>query len=221
MVTSYRPVACAGPVAQAWRRAVARASVRALACIAGLVAHAPASARDYAARDVGDWTVAASKDGKGCFLTRDYDRTGGTSLFLGLDVDGTNRLSVLNANWSIRPEDRLKLNFRLSNSSYPAHFAIGIVSEGKQGFVTSFGAKFPSYFAASKTLDISRGDVPVERLSLDGGDAALPQLLKCVDDQRAKPPMAGKAGAPGDAGDMPDHIPKDPFAPSPHRKSEK
>jgi hypothetical protein len=189
--------------------------VFALVCAAGLFASDPVSARDYASRTVGDWTVVASKDGKGCFLTRDYEGNGETTLLLGLDIDGTNRLSVLNANWSIKARDQLKLNFRLSNSSYPAHFAVGILSEGKQGFVTSFGEKFPSYFAASKALNISRGDVPVERLSLDGGDAAVAELKKCVDDQQAKPAAAagGKARS--------DDIPSDPFAPAPARGSKK
>jgi hypothetical protein len=186
-----------------------------LVCATSLSASNHASARDYAGRDVGGWTVTASKDGKGCFLTREYERNGGTTLLLGLDIDGTNRLSVLNANWSIKPKDRLKLNFRLSNSSYPAHFAVGMVSEGKQGFVTSFGAKFPSYFATSKDLRISRGDVPVERVSLDGGDTAVAELRNCVDDQRAKPAaaMRGKAHS--------DDIPMDPFAPAPARESKK
>jgi len=187
----------------------------AFVCATGLSASDHASARDYASRDVGGWTVAASKDGKGCFLTREYERNGGTTLLLGLDIDGTNRLSVLNANWSIKPKDQLKLNFRLSNSSYPAHFAVGMVSEGKQGFVTSFGAKFPSYFAASKALHISRGDVPVERLSLDGGDAAVAELRNCVGGQRAKP------GVAGDEKERIDHIPRDPFVPALERKSER
>jgi len=182
-------------------------------CAAMLSASDPLSARDYGSHDVGGWTVTASKDGKGCFLTRDYDRTGETTLLLGLDIDGTNRLSILNANWSIKADDRLKLNFRLSNSSYPAHFAIGIISDGKQGFVTSFGAKFPTYFAASGTLDITRGDVPVERLSLEGAGAAVAELRHCVDDQRARPAGGGKAQS--------DDIPRDPFAPVPARNSKK
>jgi hypothetical protein len=183
-------------------------------CATALCANGAAS-RDYASRDVGDWTVTASKDGKGCFLTRDYDRTGETTLLFGLDIDDTNRLSVLNANWSIKPKDQLKLNFRLSNSSYPAHFAVGIASEGKQGFVTSFGTKFPSYFAGSKMLYIFRGDVPVERLNLDGADAAVAELRKCVDDQRATPAAATDRRAHSD------DIPNDPFAPTPKRESKK
>jgi hypothetical protein len=196
-------------------RAAARPITLALACATGLFASGAASARDYGSREVGDWTVTASKDGQGCFLTRDYDRNGGTTLLLGLDIDGANRLSVLNANWSIKPRDRLKLNFRLSNSSYPAHFAVGIASDGQQGFVTSFGAKFPSYFAASKTLAISRGDVPVARLDLDGADPAVAELRRCVDGQRLAPTAApsGKAHS--------DDIPSDPFAPTPPRKSKK
>ncbi len=173
------------------------------------------AAREYPLRNVGDWTVAASKDGKGCFLTREYESNGGTTLLFGVDTDGTNRLSLLNPNWSIKLEDKLKLNFRLSNSSYPAHFAVGIASDGKQGFVTSFGAKFPSLFATSKTLDVSRGDVPVERLDLGDAKAAIRKLGKCVDEQRDSPADTGTAKARSD------DIPKDPFAPTPKAKSKR
>ncbi len=83
----------------------------ALICAAGLFASDDASARDYASRNVGSWTVVASNDGKGCFLTRDYDRNGGTTLLLGLDTDGANRLSVLNANWSIKPQGSVEVEF--------------------------------------------------------------------------------------------------------------
>ncbi len=215
MMTPRRSIECADPIARARLRVGARQMFLTLVCAASLAAGGHAAARDYASRDVGDWTVTASKDGKDCFLTREYERNGGTTLLLGLDIDGTNRLSVLNANWSIKPKDQLKLNFRLSNSSYPAHFAVGIASEGKQGFVTSFGAKFPSYFAASKSLHISRGDVPVERLSLDGGDAAVTELRNCVDNRREEPAAsAGKKARPGD-------IPRDPFAPARARESKK
>lgn len=215
MVTPQRPIECANPIVRARLQATVRPVFFALVCAASLFASDHASARDYASRDVGGWAVATSKDGKGCFLTRVYERNGGTTLFLGLDIDGTNRLSVLNANWSIKSKDRLRLNFRLSNSSYPAHFAVGLVSEGKQGFVTSFGAKFPSYFAASKTLHISRGDVPVERLSLDGGEAAVAVLRNCVEAQREEP--AATVGQKMHS----DNIPKDPFAPAPARESKK
>ncbi|MBW8745829.1 MAG: hypothetical protein JF628_16110 [Sphingomonas sp.] len=209
MEMSERQIESADPILGARFPATVRPLFIALACMAGLVASDPALARDYGSRNVRGWTVAVSKDGEGCFLTRDFER--GTTLLLGLDTDGTNRLSVLNPKWSIKPRDKLTLNFRLSNSSYPAHFAVGMVSEEKQGFVTSFGAKFPSYFATSKTLFISRGDIPVERLDLDGADAAVAALRHCVDDQRSKP-------APSVAGEaQPDEIPRDPFAPAPVR----
>jgi hypothetical protein len=211
-----RPTKCVEPIIRARLWKTARPVLFALICANGLFAGVHAAAHDHAPRNVGDWIVTASKDGKGCFLTREYERNGGTTLLLGLDIDDANRLSVLNANWSIKPKDQLKLDFRLSNSSYPAHFAVGIVSGGKQGFVTSFGAKFPSYFAASKALQISRGDVPVERLNLDRGDAAVAELKNCVDDQRAKPAAAAGGGKVHS-----DNIPSDPFAPAPARKSKK
>lgn len=173
----------------------------------------PANAREgYPARQVGDWTVAASKDQQGCFLTREYDRPGKTTLLLGLDRDGTNHLSVLNANWSIRPKDQLSLTFRLSSGGYDKHDAVGMAADGKQGFVTSFETKFPAYFAASKVLHIFRGDTPVEELSLDGSGVAVAELRTCVGfrggTESAAPGARGRTGK----------IPRDPFGPDVARK---
>lgn len=215
MVAPRRPIPSTARTVRVRPRATLRPLVFAVLCATGFCASGAVSARDSGSRNVGDWAVAPSKDGKGCFLMRQYDRAGGTTLLLGLDIDGTNRLSVLNANWSIKPREPLKLTFRLSDSSYPAHFAVGIVSDGQQGFVTSFGAKFPSYFAASKLLQISRGDVPVERLSLDQGAAAIAALRQCVDNQRSRP-----AATPGGKAHS-DDIPSDPFAPAPARRPKK
>ncbi len=171
------------------------------------LAGAPAYAQDYPARDVDGWTVAASKDKEGCFVTRTYDGAGETTLLLGLDVDGGNHLSVLNANWSIKPKDRWKLTFRLSNGGYSNQSVVGMASQGKQGFVTNFEAKFPAYFATSKALHIYRGKVPVEQLSLDGSGAAVAELRNCVGIFSAKP--AAGAREKGRSA----QIPKDPFAP--------
>jgi hypothetical protein len=195
--------------------AIVRPAWRALLCAAGLLASAPLLAQGYPPRDVGDWTVAVSKDGKGCFLTRAYDHPGSTTLLLGLDLDGANHLSLLNENWSIKPKDQLKLNFTLSNGGYPGHFAIGIASDGKQGFVTSFETRFPTYLAGSKILNVSRGKVPVERLDLEGSGAAVAELRHCVEAQRGEPGVS--------AGEKPSSgtIPKDPFAPAPVRKPKK
>ena len=155
-------------------------------------------------QDVSGWTVAPSEDGGGCFLTRVYDRPGATTVMLGLDRDGTNRLTVLNANWSIEPKEKLKLTFRLSNGGYANHFAVGIRSGTQQGFVTSFEAKFPGYFASSRTLHIARGKVPVERLDLDGSGAAVAELRRCVAAQRDDGRAARRPRG--------DDIPRDPFA---------
>ncbi|MGN6374079.1 MAG: hypothetical protein ACTHMG_00840 [Sphingomonas sp.] len=176
-----------------------------LACAAGLLIGTGASARDDAPRNADGWTVEASSDGDGCFLTKVYKHVGDTTVLLGLDRDGGNHLSVLNANWSIKPKERLKLTFRLSKGAYTDHFAIGMASDGKQGFVTSFEAKFPAYFASSRMLDIDRGDVPVERLNLDGSGAAVAALRRCVATQRKKPAAAAKKPRHSD-------IPRDPFA---------
>jgi hypothetical protein len=206
-----RPIEFASP----GLRATLRPTFAAFGLVLGMLAGTQAIARDYATRDVGAWTVAASRDGNGCFLTREYDRPGETTLLLGLEVDGTNHLTVLNANWSIKPKDRLELTFRLSKASFPKHFAVGMASGGKQGFATSFGSKFPAHFAASASLDISRGNVPVERLSLDGSGAAVAELRRCVDAQRTKP--AGTAREKKSS----DSIPIDPFSVGSDRKSKR
>ncbi|KQR87395.1 hypothetical protein [Sphingomonas sp. Leaf343] len=182
---------------------------------AGCLAAMPAAARDYPTRDVAGWTVAASKDGKGCFLTRKYDRAGATTLLLGIDTDGTNHLTVLNDNWSIKAKDRLKLTFRLSSGAYPGHFAVGLIADGQRGFVTSFEPQFPTYFARSAMLAIARGDTPVERLDLTGSGAAVIELRRCVEFVRVNPgPKAVDTVRPAD-------IPEDPFAPAPKRTSRK
>ncbi|MEG3178373.1 hypothetical protein U1872_19190 [Sphingomonas sp. RB3P16] len=183
-----------------------------LALAAGLLPAAPAAAQDYALHTLGDWTVAASKDQSGCFATRTYDGTGATTLLLGLDVDGSNRLSVLNDNWSIKPRQALKLRFRLSSGGYVDHPVVGIAADGKQGFVTSFEAKFPEYLAGSNALDISRGDVPVEALDLAGSGAAVAELRRCVALFKAAPPRPR-------ARDRAGQIPRDPFAPASKRRS--
>jgi len=175
----------------------------------GVPAAAASAAAPYPAREVGAWTVAASADGTGCFLTRDYDRAGETTLLFGIDGDGANRLSVLNANWSIRPKERVELSFRLAANRYSGQFAVGLASAGKQGFVTSFGAKFSDQLAAAQTLEIYRGKVPVERLDLAGSGAAMTELRTCVDLQR-------KAAARDK--DRGDSIPRDPFAARAGRK---
>lgn len=176
-----------------------------VALVAGLTPTlSAAAAQDYASREVGSWRVAASKDARGCFLTKTFDGTGETTLLLGMDIDGSNHLSVLNDNWSIEPQERLKLDFRLSNGGYSKHPVVGMASAGKKGFVTNFEAKFPSYFAGSKALHIARGKVPVEQLSLQGSGAAIAELRRCVERFKKAP------GGPSSK--RRSNIPTDPFA---------
>ena len=194
-----------------------RASVRVFipfAVLTGVFGSVPAFGQDYALRKVGAWTVAASRDQKGCFLSRTYDGAGETTLLLGLDIDGGNHLSVLNENWSIKPKDSEKLTFRLSNGGYPKQPVVGMASGEKRGFVTNFEPKFITYFGTSRTLHIDRGAVPVEQLSLDGSGAAVAELRRCVALYKAK----GATGA-RETGRS-DKIPRDPFAPDAKRKSD-
>jgi len=186
-------------------RAMTRRATRVLVWSSAMVTSAAALAGSYATRDVAGWIVAASKDGSGCFLTKTFKRAGSTTVLLGLDRDGANRLSVLNSNWSIKPKDRLELDFSLSHGGYPKHFAVGIASDGKQGFVTSFEKQFLAYFARSEFLNVSRGDVPVERLNLAGSGPATGELRKCVAAQQAKSSTDDRAPEAGD-------IPTDPFS---------
>lgn len=192
--------------------AIGQSGILALAIMIGIGGDALAGARDYPLRNVGGWAVAASGDGTGCFLTKEYDGSGGTTLLLGLDLDGANRLTILNPNWSIAPRDRLALDFRLSNASFPRHAAVGIASGGKRGFVTSFGGKFPGHFATSRSLQVFRGDVPVARLNLEGSGAAVAELRTCVDSQR-RGRDSGQRGSESSGS-----VPLDPFATPATRK---
>ena len=171
----------------------------------------PATAAGYATREVGAWVVSVSSDQKGCFLARTYPEPRGTTLQFGLDVDGSNRLTLLNPNWSIRAREQLRLDFRLSNSAFPRHVAIGITPAGQRGFVTDFGATFPRNFAASAYLKVRRGDVPVEELTLEGSGAAIAELRRCVDRQRSS--VTGKTPRDDNG-----RIPLDPFARRDSRK---
>jgi hypothetical protein len=175
------------------------------------LASGPALAQEYPSRAVGGWTVAASKDAQGCFLTRTFAGPGNTTLLLGIDVDKANHLSVLNDNWSIKPKEKWKLTFRMSKGGYPNHAVVGMASGGQNGFVTSFDDKFPGHFAASTALHIYRGDVPVEQLSLSGSGAAVAELRRCVALHATKSTGAGTKGPSG-------RIPRDPFAPNVGRK---
>ena len=173
----------------------------------------PAAA--YVPRTIAGWTVAASADESGCFLTRDYADQGGTTLLLGLDNAGANRLTLLNPDWSIKRRAQVVLDFRLSKGAYPQHAAIGIESNGKQGFVTDFETGFPGHFASSGFLHVQRGTVPVAQLSLAGSGAAIAELRRCVALQRAQ--AAG--GSPGRQHS--ERIPRDPFAPGFDRRDRK
>ena len=72
-----------------------------------------------------------------------------TTLLLGLDRAGRNHLSVLNRNWSIKPKDKLALTFRLSRGGYVDQAAVGMASDGKRGFVTTFEMRLGFLTAAS------------------------------------------------------------------------
>lgn len=185
------------------------------ALTAALLLGTPAVAASYATRDVGDWVVSASSDAQGCFITRTYPAPRVTTLQFGLDMDGSNRLTLLNANWSIKDREPLKMTFRLSKASFPRHAAVGIVADGKRGFVSSFGATFPRDLAGSRSLQVRRGDVIVEDLTLDGSGAAIAELRRCVDRFRNVPNAA--PSTTNDGG----RIPLDPFAAKPRSESRK
>ena len=165
-----------------------------------------AAAGDYPTRAVGPWVVSASSDQLGCFLTRTYAGNRDTTLQFGIDRDGSNRLTLLNTDWSITRKQRLALNFRLSNAAFPRHAAVGIAADGKKGFVTSFGADFPTHFAASRYLRVDLDGTPVADLDLNGSGAAVAELRRCVG--RSRDPLGRRDGE----GRTTTRVPVDPFA---------
>lgn len=176
-----------------------------------LLAVPSAAAQDYPTREVGAWTVAANSDATGCFISKTFRVPGDTTILLGLDMDGSNHLSMLNSNWSIKPKAREKLNFRLSSGGY-TNDAIGISADGKRGFVTSFEPKFLTYFAQSKAIHVYRGKTPVEKLDLAGSGAAIEELRRCVWIHKSQAKPADRPRSRDAA------IPKDPFASTPRSR---
>lgn len=184
------------------RRSIRRPAAVILALLIGAVAQ-PATAQADTDKAAAAWTVAASRDGRGCFATRRYDGPGDTTLLLGLDPDGANHLTVVNDNWSITPRQALMLEFRLTRGGYGDHPAVGIEADGKRGFVATFEPRFPDHIAASRRLDIYRGTTPVARLDLTGSGAAVARLRRCS--------TARTSATPG--AQTPSDVPIDPFAP--------
>jgi hypothetical protein len=131
-------------------------------------------------------------------------------LLFGQDPDGRNHLTVLNANWSIAPGERLALDFAVGAARYPKQVAIGIASDGKRGFVSRFPRDFPARLAAADRIAIARDGTPVERLDLDGSARALAELRRCL---AAVGAAGGRAAAGAD-----EDIPADPFAKAEKRR---
>ena len=137
----------------------------------------------------------------------EYEGDGATNLLLSLDIEGANSLMVDNYNWSTKDDEEYDIDYYLTAGVYDKHASRGYEHKGRHGFVTYFEAKFLTYFAASKSLDIRRGDVVVDELSLSGSGAAIAEMRRCVGLLKAKADAEAREKAKWA------HIPKDPFAP--------
>ena len=169
----------------------------------------PLQARTWA--DAGGWEVAESTDRDGCYMASEFQGPGDTTLILTHQLNGRILLGVSNTNWSISKDDKFAdLRYVLDKVAYSGGEAVAVIhNDGSKGFVTLLNADFLTDFAASKSLDIKRGDVVVDELLLNGSAAGLAQMGKCMAHLKAVEAAAAREKARWK------HIPKDPFAKTP------
>jgi len=164
----------------------------------------PALAEDWA-REVGGWTVG--RTGDMCIMTMEYEGAGATNLTLAVNEETEKTyLSVDNYLWSAKEGEVYELAYHLGEWVYTAP-AIGTEANYiRKGFITSVSSEFLSDFAKSDDLEITRGDILVDDLSLKGSAAGLAVFERC------RTELARDMEQRRRDRERLSHIPTDPFA---------
>lgn len=130
------------------------------------------------------WNVGQLDDA--CAITSSFEGKGDSELTLFLNLDGTAGLHVTNAQWSAKKGEAYELSYIVNGHSYSGNsIGIGESYDSRKGFVATFPRSFVEDVRKSSNLVIKRGDVTVDRLSMDGSSAALLVAESCVSAVRA------------------------------------
>lgn len=160
--------------------------------------------KPYYPRDVAGWTISSVGDEFGsCLMTMSYEGVPSTRLTLGIDHEGSPTLMLSNDEWTVKPDEKYRLDYFLSGGGYKDHPTLGLENGS---FVTKFEKPFVEYFSKSTFLDIYRGDVLVDKLDLKGSSAAIAEVTRCVAH------IQREADAINRERKKFEHIPSNPFA---------
>lgn len=176
-----------------------------------------ASAKDFG--EHGGYQVVAlpgtseEKQGACVMAEDDFEGPGGTRLRLYRYVKEPGAVAVIidNYNWTSKENEEYDLKYDFGEYFYNRK-AGGTVDGIHHGFVAAFPYdEFMETFTKSKRLHVYRGDIVVDRLSLDGSAAGGAAFERCfayvVADDRAKARERARWKS----------IPKDPFGTVPER----
>lgn len=158
------------------------------------------------AQTVAGWETFES-DGEMCGVGSDYEGDGETRLIVTINLEDRVALLASNYNWSAKEGEKYEgIEYILNGSSFGGGVAVGIETDLRKGFVTTFPVTFLNDFAAGTSLHIYKGDKAIDRLNLKGSGAAVAHLRRCI--ARLKAVRAAENREKAKFAD----IPKDPFA---------
>lgn len=160
--------------------------------------------KPYHPREVAGWTVGSVEDeGGSCMMYMDYEGIPSTRLALIIDWDSNPSLMIKNRDWTVKKNEKYKIDYELSFGEYRDHPTLGW-DDG--GLYTKFDKNFSNHFAKSNYLNIYRDGIVIDKLSLKGSGAAVAELRRCVAH------IQREADAINRERRKFDHIPSNPFA---------
>lgn len=160
--------------------------------------------KPYHPREVAGWNVGPAEDEYGsCLMYMDYEGVPSTRLALLIDKFGNPSLMISNRDWTVRKDEKYKIDYEFSFGSYIEHPTLGW-EDGS--LYTKFGKVFVDQFSRSNYLNIYRDNVVVDQLSLRGSGAAVAETRRCVAH------IQREADAINRERRKFEHIPSNPFA---------
>lgn len=100
--------------------------------------------------------------------------------------DGDSTASLTNTAWNASKGEKYELSWDVNGNRYIGS-AMGLGEQyfARKGFAGKFDAEFVNDVAAGSSLHVYRGDVVVDRLSLEGSGAAVSVASRCGQTVRA------------------------------------
>lgn len=143
------------------------------------MAAAPTAASAKSWPDAGGWSIAEGETGCGIFSG--FDGKGDTELTVLLNTDGSSGAMLTNLGWNAAEGEKYEIAWVLNGNRYEGtNFGTGRKYETRKGFVAQFDGSFLDDFAGGSSLNVYRGEILVDQLSLAGSAAAVAVAKRCV-----------------------------------------